>query len=296
MSYKDCNTLYHYTSLSGFWGIVGSKGIWVNGIRYQQKGPTEFKFPLDFSIQVIEEELEKATGDQRKYLDECKATLTEIEKRSENQDNVENVTVLCSEGKPVRVVRSFDIVKSPIYICSFSPEGDLKSLWEKYGGKGTGVALGFDLAHLRSIFSPDRFEQCIYEPSRQRERVIDILRDNEPKAAQFKVDFLIKLVPFLKQGDEDDKEWRLIFDELAGVVGYQNIPSPTHSFRGKLPQTPYVEIPLADEGDKHPLREIIIGSASNKLSIEFVRECLRVNDISDCDIRRSVVSWPISSE
>lgn len=147
--------VWHYTTLSGLKGILSSGRIWA----------TEAHFATDRS------ELVHAWDIARGCLKEFAASdKSEAAARGFSVDLLDEVF-----GEGV-----LSPSKMEIFTVSFCVAEDLKSQWMKYGGSGRGVALAFDLRHIRppkETESAVTFAPCLYEEKQKIAMLMDSLVD-----------------------------------------------------------------------------------------------------------------------
>ena len=107
-------TLFHYTTVDSFEKILASEQLWLTRLQ-QQKDPVELKFGLDLFRKVVEENLPAAEESRlhRNFFNE-----------------------LLRLDEPLLSIH-FDC-----HISCFAPHGEDFDLWEAYGDKGRGVAIG----------------------------------------------------------------------------------------------------------------------------------------------------------
>ncbi len=128
--------LFHYTTLPGFLGIIGSKSLWATNIHYLNDSE-EFTYGLAYLKQEAE-------------------TRSRVASRS--------------HGAILRTVASLveTFTHGYVYTASFAEDDDLLSQWRGYG-VGGGVCLGFVAEDLKSIAERSGFRliKCIYEQSQK---------------------------------------------------------------------------------------------------------------------------------
>lgn len=150
------DTLYHYTSLAGLWGIGSQKRLRATSIRHLSDA-TEFKYAHD-------------------------VLLTELQRKSHGSgsDVLAMVEVLLSELDFSRVstALAFSDPLGTTFVTSFSQNKDQLSQWRAYCSSG-GVSLGFRIAALQTIAKEQGFQliPCSYARSEH-------VRDAEALAEQ----------------------------------------------------------------------------------------------------------------
>lgn len=270
--------LYHYTSIDGLMGILGSNSIWASNIRYLND-KTEFTSTI--------EKLEKECGQlfKGRARDRFKKALFDFFKGSE-------------------ILEKFDI-----YVFSFSEEGDLLSQWRGYC-LNCGFSIGFDFSGLEKLKSKlptwfllpcfyyddkkyrkelveligETFDVMVQTKSQNDmasdEKIIkDILRDHTERIMQ--VGAIFKSNSF-----SAESEWRLIHfrkkdDNLKDI-----------KFRkGNSMIIPYIEFGVENKYTNTPIKEIIIGPAPyQSLSKESVEKLLDSKKMK-CTVTKSKIPF-----
>lgn len=283
----DDGILYHYTTLSGFLGIVGSRTIWATSIDHLND-KEEFFHGLEFATQL----------------------LPGLHTRCDNQTKiVEAALERLAEQKATIVGHRHAI--TGIFTASFTEDGDLLSQWRGYTGSA-GVSLGFrakDLETATNIGSStwfDRFvlRQCIYEDGEKADSVQEILEDAFEQSEQSNGDefdpvywgswfcnqMLSVICSFKNIAFREEREWRLI--KL-----YPNWSSPNIKVRAS-PQTlvPYFDAPIIfgerQETADICLDHIVIGPGEHQqLTEHSVRFATRNVGFDPLRISRSIIPY-----
>jgi hypothetical protein len=150
--------LWHYTSLNGFEGIVGSHRLWATDVRF-----------LNDRTEFIH---------SRRIAEKLVAEMPALE--------TEDAWV---KSKALELIESYFEVgplspsRLELYTVSFTVLEDTLSQWRAYGRDG--VSLCFDLRHIRppvDIESLVSFAPCIYEEDQKRALVTSALRHFISKA------------------------------------------------------------------------------------------------------------------
>jgi len=105
--------LYHYTTLEGLTGILGSTGLWASDVRFVNDASE-----LSYASALIGNEVVAA-------ISESEAVRPHLHLHSE-------------------MANPFEIGRRPFVAC-FCEEGDLLSQWRGYRAAESGFSLGFDL-------------------------------------------------------------------------------------------------------------------------------------------------------
>ena len=272
-------TLYHYTSLSGLLGIIGSRELRSSDIRYMNDS-AELRHTLDLLNRQVTRRILSGV-DHPELLN---AFLDWLGRR---------------------------IVSGPmLFGASFRANGNLLSQWRGYAVHGKGVSIGFNARYLQDFFNvvgtnslnavmeaaakeivrcadAHGFSvgRCIYDPGAQAaliEEVIDgvmsladpsDLRRADANAVQrlFQPleDDLLRIAAVLKHpAFEEEQEWRIISpmfpDARHGAVRFRE---------GHSMLVPYYAFPLSLDAETGvTLDHVYIGPTSNaELSMHSLR-------------------------
>jgi len=225
--------LYHYTTQTGFIGIVCSREIWASKIHYLNDSQ-EFAVGLDIARRILS---------RRRSIESDSTQLTKIACLEGNLDTIEKINIC---------------------VCSFSSEPDLLSQWRAYGGGTGGYAIGFRHDTLAKLCVGRKFQlvRCVYERSEQEQMLEQLIesslaqdfntnpgtsevKDGVVTMRRFRTggDFREKfceLAPLLKHSSfREEAEWRLVSTQGLSVMDLQ--------FRaGKSAIIPYSAFPLGD--------------------------------------------------
>jgi len=207
MSAKNDLYLYHYTTTPGLISIIEQQELWATDIFYlnDQK---EFRWGVDLAIRQLETRKGQITS--------------ELATRYESM-----VRVLHDTGP---------LQQYPVYVCSFSEEGDDLSQWRAYCPLG-GFAIGFLASKLRACARPQGFklDRCVYEAVKQGSMIGEAIHsvtsegdemrrswshplgDGPPGYSEWEGRWLKRLLtdvaPLIKHNAfVAEKEWRLISD------------------------------------------------------------------------------------
>jgi hypothetical protein len=243
------NTLWHYTDVVGFHGIVESNRLHLADARFLNDR-TERTYGGSVVRQFVEREL--AGKDPKLPIDILGAIVRELRRPQE----------------------------ANLFICSFSERNNAMSQWERYAAHGFGYCLGFDRHRLEKCLDATDVElhQLIYGRRDQREaisrRVMQLAREFQlsgktnskpPSVASLQVYStaiaieLEELALQLKTPDfRDEKEWRLIREVSDGKN--VDITPPKFAPRGNLVK-PYVELTFTKPGTSSclPLVAVVCG-------------------------------------
>lgn len=239
LSCKPPDALYHYTTQSGFLGIIKSKEIWATHTQY--------------------------LNDQREYLHALEIVREEIEAVREVTTDSRHKALLKDMADDVNGIESMNIC-----ICSFSEDKDSLSQWRAYSAASSGFAIGFTGKLLAEVTTIEKFylAPCIYDRSKQRELiralVEEVLEQNIdgtpwddkhhfPKGGSLCA-YLHRYAPILKDPSfKEEREWRIISTPLANSF-------ERFGFRaGSSMLIPYYRFPLSDKKVPFAVHEIVVG-------------------------------------
>jgi Protein of unknown function (DUF2971) len=147
--------VWHYTNLVGFEGILSSGRVWATEAHH--------------------------TTDETEFVHARDVAACYLERLPPNDASMETAKQSAQEI----LVRAFDEgALSPsrceIFVASFCAMEDLKSQWTEYADMGRGVALSFDLRHVRppaEMGSAVTFAPCLYTTEEKERMVEDALSD-----------------------------------------------------------------------------------------------------------------------
>lgn len=172
------NTLYHYTSLSGLLGIVGSRELRASDIRYMNDSSE-----LRHALTILRGHI------TRRITEGC-----------------DNPTLF----NELLEWLSHRIVSGPmVYGASFRANGNLLSQWRGYSTNGKGVSLGFDPADIQKSAARQQFQvgQCIYDADEQAALMERLVTSLESRAAA---------LPLHEPRDGGGNSWLGLFEQIEG--------------------------------------------------------------------------------
>lgn len=267
------STVYHYTSLEGFVGIVSSRSVWMTEFAYLNDR-REVRYGLDLLLETVNTLLETAPDT--------------------------NVRDLLSTWK-----EKLGGARNRICITSFSGDDDSLSQWRAYGP----IAVGFPVRSLSLHVNQGRLQPVEYNPDTQRKLVkiyvhhlvssfqADLQGNRLERIPDVyhKLDRLLELAVFFKDpAFQAENEYRLTYIDMPETFEPMGIKSPARSFRaarGKLiPYVPSTQVLLSKHRD-FPLEisDVVLGPESDELLEQGVREFLDENGLKQVPVRRSLV-------
>ena len=226
--------LYHYTSLGSILKIVPERTLHA----------TDARFLTDASeMRVIVENLKFAMTSAANPDDFTSRIHTQLRAWLENR--------LSELGHAV-------------FVACFTQNGNILSQWRSYGDPGKGLSIGFDPDKLLSAALSQGYMvgRCIYDPKRQMEIAVEVLKAIElqaklmfpdsPARALFEpvfeaveVDLLKIAVLFKDHAFCEEAEWRLVSPVISNYV-----ISPIKFREGRSLLTPYMNFELPNAPDR----------------------------------------------
>jgi hypothetical protein len=262
-SEPPAETLYHYTSLSGVLGIIGSRTLWASDIRYMNDS-AELRHTAD----LVEREV------------------------------VERINA--GHNRPNLLTSFLDWVKNRItnghilFGASFRANGNLLSQWRGYSAVGKGASLGFNPQTVSRCAAQQQFRlgRCIYDRSAQQgliAKVVDAVEvlskdvddgvANEVYHQLFEhlESDLLRLAAILKHPSfEEEQEWRLVSpvipDYRQAAVNFRE---------GRSMLVPYISFSLLPaDSEVMDLDHVFLGPTPNiSLSMNSMKMCLAKHSI-----------------
>lgn len=155
-------TVWHYTTLAGFEGILSSGTIWATEAHYT-KDTAEFIHARTIAADFLE---------RMNAYDEAMAYAKKA--------GIDMLALVFDQGVCSQS-------KTEIFVASFSAARDLKSQWMEFADSGKGVNIGFDLRAVRppgGSGSLVTFAPCVYTQEQKKEllelvlrRIVDAIAD-----------------------------------------------------------------------------------------------------------------------
>lgn len=279
---NDC--IYHYTSQEAFLEILKRKEIWATHIEYLNDR-SEFTYTMkkaNYALLKRREDIlqQGSDGSELNLVDKLREEITET-----------------------RFLK--------IYVCSFTCEGNLLSMWRGYCPGGKGYSIGFDCSNLVDLAKKQGFYfgKCLYTEDEQ-EVIINTLIDEtleelrsfsgnltrretlitEPDPLRdFRINVLT-IAPLLKDhAFSEEKEWRLI--SIPKLITQRQ---KQEDFRdGHSAIVPYFKIKLVNiESDHLPIKKIFIGPGCDKrLGKKSVEAILWAKELKSVQVITSTIPY-----
>jgi hypothetical protein len=219
--------LFHYTSLQGLFGMARTRSMWATHYRFLNDSG-EFMFGLELLEAAVQQRLEKATDEDKRKLDQFANFL--------------------ERG-------SFKAI--PVFVVSFTSDGNLLSQWRAYTPSESGVSVGFRTSALAASAEKQGFTlvKCGYrdiEHAAIIDRVIALALAGSPDShtateyefwphfAKHYPDFVAYLLQIKHSAFSEEQECRLIAGSPRGIQ---------HRV-GRTAVIPYVEFALPTLGPR----------------------------------------------
>jgi len=263
--------LYHYTDVDGFMGIVRTKMMQATVIY--------------------------CLNDMEEFTRTFQMLIDQINTR-------ENLSL---ELKSILLKYLEQISEIPIFVASFSEEGNLLSQWRAYG-KGSGISIGFTGEYLNNIANKSKvaLRKCIYDPSRHMDLIrilVDqineeylVLRSNNDSRSHDNARVVIEnnfysyvtmLAPIIKnKAFSEEKEWRI-------VSGIDYVDESRVNYKSVLGVVaPYFELPIVGAKGQCAIEEIYLGPTKEPdLAHRFVAQFLEKNSVKWSRIKASLIPY-----
>lgn len=263
-------TLFHYTSLAGLLGIVGSGSLWASDVRYLNDA-AEFERAVSLLRDTLTTRLRHENGPWNTFY----GCLLERIGSAEHP---------------------------PVFAASLSEDGDLLSQWRGYCPPGLGCSIGFDYDTLRLAIERQEFRlvKCVYDPSIHQEVIDELIAYGgqfvrppfgDDAVAQLACDRFIEkfslIGPVLKHPSfSEEREWRLV--RLSGASDNTGA-----KFRvGRSTLIPYYAFALTAESKHVILSRVCVGpTAQMDLSTGAIRRLLAAHKVSCGEITATSVTY-----
>lgn len=247
-------TLYHYTSLQGLMGIVGSRTLRASDIRYMNDS-TELIYALN---------LLQTTIASRTYPNpEQNAALSIFSAWLREQINVGPM----------------------LFSASFRANGNLLSQWRGYSNHGKGISLGFNPQAIKALADKQHFSlgRCLYSVTEQQalaDEIVSIVvsmhaEDSDLHKALDDIEGdLLGICALLKHPSfAEEQEWRLVSPAFMSVGD-----KPIAFREGKAMLVPHYLFKLETNG-AIALDHVYVGPTPNsELSVNALSHYLKGED------------------
>lgn len=275
VSQNPIPTVYHYTSVDGFLGIMKSKSLWPSDYSYLNDS-REMAHGASIAANVIDEILKQVPdAASSQVLETWKTQLTNFSNR--------------------------------VCIASFSEDSDSLAQWRAYGP----VAIGFDVRALALHVNQSTLQRVEYCEETQRQLAAIYIHHARSAAARdaelgmfsdirttyFRPEQLLEIIAFFKDpGFASEREVRLAYvdnPEIFQGLGFARLPKSFRVSRGHI--LPYVSSTQVLNSAKRnfPLKfsEVILGPDTDDLLTRGVREFLDEMGLQEVPLRRSSIPF-----
>lgn len=266
------DALYHYTTQSGFLGIVKNKEIWATHTQY--------------------------LNDQSEYLHALGIVREEIEAVMRATNDSQHKALLKDMAADVEGIESMNVC-----VCSFSEDKDSLPQWRAYSDATSGFAIGFSGKLLVGVATIESFylAPCIYDRSKQRELISALVEevleeniegtpwddeDHIPRGGNLCA-YLHRYAPILKDPSfKEEREWRVISRPLSCKF-------ERFEFRpGNSMLIPYYRFPLSNEKVLFDVHEIVVGPTPHPIqAVHSASSFLVSQRLRNIPVNNSVVPY-----
>jgi Protein of unknown function (DUF2971) len=252
--------LYHYTSPTGLLGMLTHREIWASDCSFLNDTAE-----LVYADRIVKE-----------VISELKDSKTVNTANIDKLDAIQNLI-------------DSDLAISALS-TSFSENGDLLSQWRAYCPISGGYSVGFRLKIRGQLGAPFSFTllPCIYDPSRQKKIVENLLRmvtisRASPDESQSSFELFYRFVrPAIKHPSfSEEKEWRLLSVDPLETI---------HEMKYR-PGTPFMIPYHPISFPKESVKEIIVGPCGHiSIAAKSVRQMISSHGFSDITVKVSEVT------
>jgi hypothetical protein len=270
------DTIYHYTDLDGFKGMIDTSCIWLSDYSY-----------LNDASELLH---------GGKLISEAALKMLDLPKYKSMQELIQIW------------IESIKKVNYRVCIASFSSDGDSLSQWRSYGSN---IAVGFNTNSPIGYPSETHFKPVEYDVYKQ-EKLINLFlchmcqaytvdnssgRLEKAKDIYESISRLIALMVFFKDsGFKDEMEYRIAYIEDKELFENIGVKISSKEFRvsqGKL--IPYVkstDLPTPmKEKCKINISSIVLGPGADIVLERGIREFLDYNGYEDVLIKKSCIPY-----
>jgi hypothetical protein len=145
---RPTGPLYHYTNAGGLVGILERKEIWAsNALHLNDATESQYAF------EVLRAELEQRLDNS--------AESAALSKRWKD---------FYEEWKGKIGSAALTDIETPVYVLSFSTNGNQLSQWRAYCRDDSGFSVGFTLSNIAYVRAASEFllVKCVYQPVSRR--------------------------------------------------------------------------------------------------------------------------------
>ncbi len=251
--------LYHYTSPSNFLRIVNTGCLSATHVRYMDD-PLE----VSYGRAILNDALRQATPGWK----------------VEEYENFKRQLLFMSQTDASMI--------TPVYAVCFSTEDNDMSQWDRYGGRGSGFAVGFDgnelwkMKKVGGTFGDNALIMpVVYDETEQYRQLMEVLRPtvrlweeanevtSEDERANRKSTlthyaswFIMKaLCTFKHPGFNAENEWRLVYTKGTHVLE-ADLDAEFRDGKGGL--VPFVRLAPTEDAPL-PLRRVVCGPRSSTM-------------------------------
>lgn len=271
--------LYHYTTPSGFLGIISNSCIWLSDVEFMNDAE-EIRYPMRTVVAELRKRVESCTdGPEDGYR-------TAEGARAFVLNTIANELERTSDPDRWRTWHA--------YAACFCENGDLLSQWRGYGDTA-GFSIGFKPEVLEAAVAGVTGGQLVkvnYGVSNARSQIDAMLEEITPSMqvphpnSRANIYLMTRVLPALLAVKDpafsEEREWR-----LSGTSW--GIAEPAKFRAGSFGITPYVEVEL---DLKEAIVEVIVGPGNHAdVRTAGVRQLLEHNDLSGVTVKPSSIPF-----
>lgn len=271
----NIESLFHYTCLDGFKGIIETNSLWATQAEYLNDC-----LEINYSVNIIVRAL-KQISNTRNYDFNFMSAIRKAR------------VFMCASQKSRSSFKRFIPMsfKRVLFISCFSFESDKLEMWRSYG-KHQGICLEFDFKQLKDVFKSSTilatYKRVVYNEDELIERIIDYIeyiynnreiREYVCKETCYMVHLIVYLYNFIDMckhfSFKYENEYRFsIYNYDNSKVRFRNTDSTI---------IPYIVAPVENNKKNLPIKSVIIGPSNNsdvlKKSIEYFLDIKGYHDI-----------------
>ncbi|WP_170971921.1 DUF2971 domain-containing protein [Rhodobacter sp. SY28-1] len=236
LEFNPTTTLYQYTTLSGFEGIISSKSIWFTDLRFTND-PREITLGRDQFLKAVKLLRDKDFRGQR--------------------------------GLPISVfvsrVLSY-LEKGGLLSASFTTSGDNLPMWSAYGGNYAGFSIGFRPTAVRSM--PVRIQKVNYIKDDTIDSWRQLLRDLLSGVIEREAVYSVSDLDWLSAAT---RTVSVIVSTKHKIWEYENEIRCTHAAVAKEAgiQINGVDIPASEYPDGRPYYTLLRRRARDETEVSY---------------------------
>lgn len=304
-------TVYHYTTPTGFKGIVQDRKIWASDASYLNDS-SEGRYGRE----IVGQEL-------LSFVKDYGPTNTERWFNADGSPKVDRAVGIKHALLEILLDRVVEKDSGSIYVACFCSDDNLLSQWRTYGSAGGGFSIGFEVnqseiynwiprAHGAVIGESFTSYKMIYQPDQQRNVIRDIIEAGlatvdkllshlpDAESPAFRPHHFVNMIlskvwqrlfewgiMFKNPGFASEDEWRISINVVNRVIFHNPESEGKARFReGKGILIPYVELPIENKVCK--IVSVRCGPGpESELSVRSAKLFLKLNRLEHVRVESS---------